>query len=260
MLNSNRDVAVTARQWARRFAGLLWALAGTILATMPLRAQEADVTANDVWAGVTGDIRIAPRALITFTSEERRTDGARLPRQFFVFAGLMADVGHGIRAGGGMARYHTSPNEELGVANATDENRVWQQLTGSHLTLGAAWNHRTRFEERWIAPVAPGGGERNWDYSTRLRHQLRIVAPLDGRPPAASRIYALPSVEVFLRTTKHEGVLFEQTRLGVALGIAVAPRLNLETGYLRQGIVHNDGWLEVHHVLQVTARVLAKRR
>jgi hypothetical protein len=256
MSKSNRDVKATVAPLARRCA----LVAAMMLAGGRLDAQAPDVTAHDVWFGVTGDIRIARRALITFTGEERRTNGVSLPRQFFVFAGLMADVGRGIRLGGGIAQYHTSPNEELGLARATDEHRVWQQLTGSHHTFGAAWNHRTRFEERWIAPVAPEGGKRDWAYSTRLRHQLRIVAPLDGRPPSESRLYAMPNVELFVRTTKHAGVLFEQTRLGAALGIAVAPRLNLETGYLRQGLVHGDGGLEVHHLLQVTARVLAKRR
>ena len=256
---SNRDVLATSRAALRR-CGVLVALVGLTQAARPVSAQQLDVTERDVWVGITGDVRVAPRAVVTFTSEARRTDGGSLPRQFFMHAGLLADVGHGIRLGGGVARWHTSPNDALGLRRASDERRVWQQLTGSHRTFGAGWNHRLRFEQRWVAPVEPDGEQRDWAYSARLRHQIRVVAPLDGRSPSASRLYAMPNVEVFVRTTRREGVLFDQTRLGAALGIAAGPRVNLEAGYIRQGTVHNGDWLEVHHVLQVTARVLLQPR
>ena len=235
-------------------------LAGAALASQPVSAQERDITSTDVWAGVTGDVRIAPRVLITFTGEERRSSGLQVPRQVFVLAGLMADVGQGIRFGGGYSGWHTSPNEDFGPDRPTREHRLWEQLTGSHRTFGAAFNHRLRYEQRWITPETRDGEASRTQYTSRVRHQIRVVAPLDGRSPAASRLYVMPNVELFVRTTKHQGVFFDQSRIGAAVGFGVAPRLNLEAGYMRQGIVRSGGGLQVHHVLQATARVLAGRR
>jgi hypothetical protein len=261
MSKSNRYEIVASRTRARRLAGLASvALMGAVLAARPAGAQERDVTANDVWTGVTGDIRLTPKINFTFTSEERRSSGVQLPRQLFVFGGPMVQIGRGVRLGAGYGYYHTSPNEDFGPERPTGEHRIWQQLTGTHATFGAAFNHRLRNEQRWIAPEARDGEETERAYTSRVRHQIRVVAPLDGRSPAASRLYAMPHIELFVTTMNHKGVLFDHSRLGAALGFGVATRLNVEAGYMRQGIVHGGGRLEVHHVLQINARVLAGPR
>ena len=105
-----------------------------------------------------------------------------------------------------------------------------------------------------------GNAEREWSYTSRVRHQIRVVAPMDGRAPAASRLYLMPNVEAFVRTTAHTGTFFDQTRLGTAVGVGVLPRLNLEAGYMRQSILRTDGAHELHHVVQITGRLLTARR
>ena len=70
----------------------------------------------------------------------------------------------------------------------------------------------------------------------------------------------MPNVELFVRTMKPGGVFVDQSRIGAALGLGVASRVNLEAGYLRQGFVYRDSRTEVHHVVQVTARVLPSPR
>ena len=223
------------------------------------QAEDSDHRATGVWSGVTGDVRLAPRLVATFTSEARRSEGVAYPRQLFGLAGLLVDVGRGIRVGAGYSGWHTSPSEEFGPRNPMRERRIWQQVSGAHRTFGAAWNHRFRNEQRWSAP-ADGGADRDWTYAGRARHQVRVVVPVDGRTPAATRLYVMPNVELFARTTNRSGALIDQTRFGTALGAGVAPRVNLEAGYMRQGFVRAGGVEEVHHVLQVTARVLTQAR
>ena len=235
------------------------ALAAVVVGSTRAHAQERDNSATGVWSGATGELRIAPRLLFTFTSEARRLDGVAYPRQLFGLAGLLVDVGRGIRVGAGYSGWHTSPSEEFGPRIAMNERRIWQQVSGSHRTLGAAWNHRFRYEQRWSAP-AEGGADRDWTYAGRARHQIRVVVPVDGRRPAATRLYVMPNVELFARTTNRSGALIDQTRFGTAIGTGVASRVNLEAGYMRQGFVRSGGVEEVHHVLQVTARVLPQAR
>ncbi len=117
-----------------------------------------------------------------------------------------------------------------------------------------------RWEQRWIASEPIGVAPRDWSYTSRVRHQLRIVRPLDGRRPAASRLYLMPNTELFVTTTAHRGVFFDHTRLGASVGVGVASRLNIEAGYLRQSIIRADGVHELHDVLQVTGRVPLQSR
>lgn len=225
---------------------------------VPARAAQSQkpvVRGNDMWFSVSGDQRVSPGLVATFNVEERRSYGLLVPRQLLLIGGVLADIGGGRRLGAGIGHLHATPNEDFGPGRATDEYRIWQQFVGSHRTWGAAWNHRLRWEQRWIAPVNVDGADRTWTYSTRLRHQLRIVTPLDGRSAAASRFYLLPNAEVFIRTSDHSGVLFDQTRLGAGLGIGVASRLNLESNVFRQSSVRTDGRHEIHHAMQFSARI-----
>ncbi|MES2523162.1 MAG: DUF2490 domain-containing protein [Gemmatimonadota bacterium] len=235
------------------------ALAAAPLHT-PLQAQRRTVRGSDIWTNTSGDQRLGPRVVLTWTIDERRSSLGQVPRQLLLVGGIMRDIGGGRRFGAGYAYLHTSPNEDFGPRRASDEHRVWQQFTGAHRTFGATWNHRLRWEQRWIAPEPTAGASRDWAYASRVRHQLRVVRPLDGRAPAASRFYVMPNSELFVRTVGHRGVFFDQSRLGVSLGVGVASRLNLEAGYLRQSIIRADGLHERHDVLQLTGRVPLQSR
>lgn len=243
-----------------RAVRLLAVIAAHLMVGDTAKAQRRELHGNDLWIGVTGEQRIAARALLTFTAEERRTAEGRAPRQLFGLLGLLADVGHGVRVGAGYSRWHTSANSEFGPLRPSNEHRTWQQLTGAHRLLGATWNHRFRYEQRLIAPTLAGGVQGDWAYSTRARHQLRVVRPLDGKPARSSSLYVMPNVEVFVKTTNHHGVFFDQSRLGAAVGFGVAPRLNLEVNAMRQSQIRTDGVHERHDVLQLTARVLPQTR
>ena len=167
----------------------------------------------------------------------------------------MRDIGRGLRFGVGYGHAHTSPNEDFGPGHASSEHRVFEQVTGSHRNFGLSFSHRLRYEQRWTGPEPVEGAEHDWSYTSRVRHQVRIVAPLDGRAPSQTRFYAVPSVELFVTTTDHHSPFFAQSRLGAALGKKVARRLNVEAGYLRQSQIRGDGVHELHNVLQLSGRI-----
>jgi hypothetical protein len=239
----------------RRLSLLAAAALAAASAIGTLSAQRPVVHGNDVWTSVSGEQRIASRLVVGSTLDERRTHGLQTPRQLLWNTTLMTDIGGGRRFGVGYGHSHTSPNEDIGPAGATSEHRVFEQLTASHHTFGLAWSHRLRYEQRWTAPEPPDGAAHDWGYTSRVRHQMRFIAPLDGRAPGKSRLYATPSVELFVTTTNHHGPFFSQSRLGATVGTKVAPRLNVETGYLRQSQIRGDGFHELHHVLLIMGRV-----
>lgn len=226
-----------------------------LAAFQPLGAQRPVVHGNDVWITLTGEQRVAPRAVVSSTIDIRRSNGLGVPRQLLGNLALMGDIGRGMRLGFGYGHAHTTPNEDFGPSGVTSEHRVFEQLTGSHHTLGMTWSHRLRYEQRWIAPEPADGAKHDWSYTSRVRHQLRLTIPLDGQTSSKARLYAVPNSELFVTTTDHHGVFFAQSRLGVAVGAKALARLNVEAGYLRQSQIRGDGVHELHHVLQFTGRV-----
>lgn len=221
----------------------------------PLTAQRPVVRGNDLWTTVTAEQRIAPHTLISAFLDFRRAEVGQLPRQVLWNTAVMHDIGHGLRFGVGYGQVHTSPDEALAVDRASFEHRVFEQVTGSHRNFGLSFSHRLRLEHRWIRPEPEKGADPDWSYTSRVRHQLRIVAPLDGRAPSESRWYAVPSVEVLVTTFNHQPPFFGQSRIGAALGKRVARRLNVEAGYVRQSQIRGDGFHEFHNVLQLWGRI-----
>jgi hypothetical protein len=140
---------------------------------------------------------------------------------------------------------------------ASSEHRVFEQITGSHRNFGLSFSHRLRYEQRWIGPEPEPGAVHDWSYTSRVRHQVRILAPLDGRSPAQARLYAVPSMELLVATTDHHSPFITQSRFGAALGRKLAHRLNVEAGYLRQSQMRGDGLHELHNVLQFSGRISA---
>lgn len=228
--------------------------------SVPAGAQRKTLRTTDVWTTLAGDQRIHPRAVLNFSLEQRRSEGGDVPRQLLILGALMADIGSGLRVGVGYGNVHSSPVEELALRRKTVEHRVYEQITATHDVPGGSLNHRLRWEQRWQSAVPAAGSTRDWTYTSRLRYQWRATFPLDGKSTAATSLYIVPQSELFLRTTNHGPVLFDQDRIGVALGVGVLPRLNLEVGYLRQSQIRTDGIHQLDHTLLLQGRVQLRPR
>jgi hypothetical protein len=240
---------------------LIGALACSLALAYPesAGAQRRQVHAYDMWSAISGEQQLGGAWAGSLNIEHRRSDVVRVPRQMNFTGTLLRDFA-GSRLGFGLAHYHTSSNDDFGPARPQNERRVFEQLGVSHRLFGAQWSHRFRYEQRWLGADPLPGAEREWVYTSRVRHQIRVVRPLDGRSNAATRLYVIPSLEGFVRTTDRRGLLVEQMRAGVTAGLGIAPRINVEAGYQRQTTIRTDQVREVHDVLQVAARVIGHAR
>lgn len=173
----------------------------------------------------------------------RRVDFAANPQQFLARVGLLADVGPGVRAGGGYAFVASYDYGEFTPDGTFPEHRLWQQLSLSHRSNAVAFLHRIRLEERWLGlPSASDPDARDWTFQWRARYLLRTAVPLRGAPDRAGHLYAFGSDELFVRWGASQPTnLFDQNRLQLGLGVSLAPSLRLEAGWLYQLLLRGDG-------------------
>jgi hypothetical protein len=100
------------------------------------------------------------------------------------------------------------------------EHRIWQQYI-QRARLGAVrFEHRFRFEQRWITR------DDATDFGLRGRYRLMLTLPLGD-----TDWFAAAYDEIFLRI---EDRPFDQNRLYGALGYRIDSRTSLQAGYLLQ--------------------------
>lgn len=109
-----------------------------------------------------------------------------------------------------------------GTAPGATEHRVWQQYIQRARLGTVQFEHRFRFEQRWISR-ADGGDA---DFGLRGRYRLMLTVPLGDTDWFLSAYD-----EIFLRI---ENRPFDQNRLYGALGYRLDARTSLQAGYLLQ--------------------------
>jgi hypothetical protein len=143
-----------------------------------------------------------------------------------------------LRAG---INYHTSNSSFicLGYANVTNydfdkeqlpgvqvnEHRLWQQFIMRHNIGRCFFEHRYRFEQRWLESSS-------WSsYLNRVRYLFRISVPLNKKIIEKNTIFLSFYDEVFVHFTS---MPFDRNRLYGALCFQFNTSANVQIGYLAQ--------------------------
>jgi hypothetical protein len=228
-----------------RFAGLALLAGAALSRATPLHGQAPPTYDRSalLWLAYFGDHAIADRLAVIGDVQMRWAGSADNPQLFMARAGLLADVGPGVRAGGGYAYVVSYDYGEFTPEGAVPEHRLWQQLNLSHRSNAVSFLHRFRLEERWLdLPSATEPGSRDWTFQWRARYMLRTVVPLRGTPDRPGHLYAFGSDELFVRFGASQTTnLFDQNRLQLGLGASLDKNLRLEANWLNLLLLRGDG-------------------
>lgn len=150
-----------------------------------------------------------------------------LPRRFSVYFGYTF--------------FRAYPWGDYKIPAITNENRLHQQVGYRHQWGRSDWNHRLRFEERWI-----------WDrgqvrYQHRLRQFTKITLPFARKSPW----YWGLSNEIWFNVPPNVvPYALDQNRTVATIGKRVSERNRIEFGYMYQPRWQRNGVvLESNHTL-----------
>jgi len=102
-----------------------------------------------------------------------------------------------------------------------DEHRIFQQFITRQRFGRFAWQHRYRFEERWI----------EGDFRFRFRYFLGVTVALNNAELGDGTFYLSGYNEVFING---DGEVFDRNRLYGGLGHRVSSAIRFEVGYMNQ--------------------------
>ncbi len=109
----------------------------------------------------------------------------------------------------------------------TKEHRLFQQLILINKVSRLKFEHRYRYEQRWI------DNGTDTDFRTRLRYRLMVFLPLNKPTIEKGTVFLGVYDEIFMNV---EQVFFDRNRFYVALGYQFSKTTQMQLGYLRQRV------------------------
>lgn len=139
---------------------------------------------------------------------------------YFISNNVSASVGYGH-----ISNYLFDKERVPGIS--VSENRLWQQvlLRGNYGRV--LFEHRYRFEQRWLASKSTD------KYLDRIRYLFRVTVPLNKEQLEKKTFFLAFYNEVFIHFTTTP---FDRNRLFGALGYRLTPTVDLQLGYLAQTV------------------------
>lgn len=148
--------------------------------------------------------------------------------QLLMRGGINYHHSAGVLFSGGYGWITNYPNDEKIVKDqVVDENRIWEQLILKNTSGRVYFEHRYRFEQRWITSAS------NTNYRNRLRYLLRMTIPLNTKEVKKNTLFIGFYNEVFINLTNAP---FDRNRLYGAIGYQVNASTNVQLGYLLQTV------------------------
>jgi len=114
-------------------------------------------------------------------------------------------------------------------APETEEHRIWQQFIVTNKMSRVKFEHRYRFEQRWV----------NQDYKNRFRYRLMLFIPLNKSKIEEKTLFLGIYDEVFVNTEK---TFFDRNRLYGALGYQFTKMTSIQTGIMHQQVNDFGKW------------------
>jgi hypothetical protein len=239
-------------------------LAGLALTVMPgvVGAQPWVTRQQDaMWTGVFIDEPVSKRTALWFDGSWRRMDFGDRPQQLLLRPGVQFTLAPGVRVAAGYAYIATAPYGNLPAANATREQRTWQQLTLTHKGGPVTFSHRYRLEQRWVHPLLTVAGSDERDagpttYQNRLRYMPRAQANLGSLTFRARPVIGFVWDELLMPLGgPAQTFTVGQNRATAGIGIPLSARTRAEVGYMnlynafaarRANEVNHTLWLSWH--------------
>ncbi len=239
-------------------------LAGLALTVMPgvVGAQPWVTRQQDaMWTGVFIDEPVSKRTALWFDGSWRRMDFGDRPQQLLLRPGVQFTLAPGVRVAAGYAYIATAPYGNLPAANATREQRTWQQLTLTHKGGPVTFSHRYRLEQRWVHPLLTVAGSDERDagpttYQNRLRYMPRAQANLGSLTFRARPVIGFVWDELLMPLGgPAQTFTVGQNRATAGIGIPLSARTRAEVGYMnlynafaarRANEINHTVWMSWH--------------
>ncbi len=239
-------------------------LAGVLMLAVPALAQAQPwVTRHQdaLWGGVFIDEPVSKRTALWFDGSWRRMDFGDMPQQLLLRPGVQFTLTPGVRVAAGYAYIATAPYGNLPAANATREQRTWQQLTLTHKGGPFTFSHRYRLEQRWVHPLLAMAGSDERDagpttYQNRLRYMPRAQANLGSLTFRTRPVIGFVWDELLMPLGgPAQTFTVGQNRATAGVGVPLSARTRMEVGYMnlynafaarRANEINHTLWLSWH--------------
>jgi long-subunit fatty acid transport protein len=154
-------------------------------------------------------------------------------------------IGYGYTASHDFKSEHKEP--------VTKENQIFQQLTLKNQFSRLRFEHRYRFEQRWI----------NDDFRTRIRYRLMLFVPLNNSTITTGTFFLGIHDEILMNLEK---VFYDRNRVYGALGYQFNKETQLQLGYMYQrandfgksylqvGLTFNPDFTKEHKEMALTTK------
>ncbi|RYD71567.1 MAG: DUF2490 domain-containing protein [Sphingobacteriales bacterium] len=204
---------------------------------------------TNAWFMYFGDHNLTQKWGIHTEAQIRRAEIVETWQQLLLRGGINYNFSKNLMGTLGYAFVQTHPYGDFPVSEAFPEHRIYEQLQFKNKENKVGLLHRYRLEQRWVKPA----GKDTFVYTNRVRYMFRAVLPLTKRAAADTGFYLAAYDEVFVNFGKNvQFNIFDQNRLGFALGYKFSKNIALEAGYLNQIIQKANGKiLEYNHTLQL---------
>lgn len=224
----------------------------------PSFAQKQISTQAHGWFMYFGNHRLTDRWGIHTEYQWRRNDVAVNWQQSLLRLGVDYYIKQGPQLTAGYGWIVTYPYGNQPVAYTFNEHRIWQQLILTQKAGRFNFNHRFRFEQRFVeAKKLNSAAEYEHDkynYRNRARYRLLVSVPLTKKEMQKNTLFVSLYDEVFLGFGAGIGKnVLDQNRLYLALGWMFSKNVNVQLGYLNQYVIKTDGIkAERNHTLQAS--------
>ncbi|RDC61718.1 DUF2490 domain-containing protein [Adhaeribacter pallidiroseus] len=196
------------------------------------------------WFVYEGDHPISEKWQIHTEYQWRRIDFIKSWQQSLARLGVAYQISPQIKLGGGYTAFITFPYGEYPTADTGEpfpERRLHQDVQLSDTIGKVLLQHRFRLEQRWIGQLQENTGKdvQSWEYQNRIRYQIALTVPLQGRTLDSQEWYLNFFDELFIGFGKNVGQnIFNQNRISGGLGYQFTDDFQLELNYLYQITQH----------------------
>ncbi|MDG2052423.1 MAG: DUF2490 domain-containing protein [Flavobacteriaceae bacterium] len=149
--------------------------------------------------------------------------------QLLLRAGLNYHFSEKTTAAAGYAYIPSYVNESEQNSQEFEEHRIWQQFILTNKLERIKFEHRYRFEQRWV----------NQDYKNRLRYRLMLFVPLNKPIIEKGTLFLGFYDEIFINIKES---FFDRNRLYGALGYQINKDISIQTGMLHQQLSNSGKW------------------
>ncbi len=198
--------------------------------------QNTRVTSEQrhAWFMSNGTIKIKGPWSGFYDVQWRRDELGERPQQLLLRGALLYQASANASFGLGYGFIDTSPYGDYPAKNAFVEHRIFEQLQVKQVFATSNLTHRYRLEQRHIGS-SNEGGFRSPRFENRARYFVRYQYFF--RKTDSKSIYLNVYDEIFINFGNQVGRnVFDQNRLGAAVGFGLNKHFAVELGYMNQYI------------------------